>query len=139
MKVNLKKYITSIIGYGLVVAIIIVIVSVIAIFGGSIMTMFGFEFTSVKSIILFFIVVSILGFPLEILAKSLPKVMLSLNKISLPKAKILFVIMDTCSTAITMKIVDNKMDGVSATNLSILVISFIFAILSISDLKVNDD
>lgn len=47
--------------------------------------------------------------------------------------------MDTCSTAITMKIVDNKMDDVSATNLSILVISFIFAILSISDLKVNDD
>ena len=103
------------------------------------MTMFGFEFTSVKSIILFFIVVSILGFPLEILAKSLPKAMLSVNKISLLKAKIIFVIMDTCSTVITMKIVDNKMDGVSATNLSILVISFIFAILSISDLKVNDD
>lgn len=139
MKRNFKKNITCIFGYGLVVAIIIDIVSIIAIFGGSIMTMFGFEYTSVKSIILFFIVVSILGFPLETLAKSLPKAMLSINKISLIKAKILFVIMDTCSTAITMKIVDNKMDDVSATNLSILVISFIFAILSISDLKVNDD
>ena len=138
MKGNFKKNITYIFGYGLVVGIIIVIVSVIAIFGVSIMTMFGFKYSSVKSIILFFIIVYILGFPVEILAKSLPKVMLSLNKISLTKAKILFMILDTCSTAITMKVVDNKMNSVYATNLSILVISFIFAILSISDFNDND-
>ena len=54
---KLKKILEPIIGYGIVFIVLIAVISVIAILGGGIMRLFGFEYTSVKSIIIFFTIV----------------------------------------------------------------------------------
>ena len=54
--------------------IIVAIVSVIAIFGGALMKLFGFTYQSVGSIILFFVVSGILVFPIEMFVKAFPGV-----------------------------------------------------------------
>ena len=135
MRTNLKKIREPIIGYGIVFIVLIAVISVIAILGGGIMRLFGFEYTSVKSIIIFFTIVTIVGFPIETLALSFPKALLSLDKITIKLAKILFVILDTLSTMLTMSLIDYFMGSVSASDISIFVISFIIALLSMKDLN----
>ena len=125
---KLKKILEPIIGYGIVFIVLIAVISVIAILGGGIMRLFGFEYTSVKSIIIFFTIVTIVGFPIETLALSFPKALLSLDKITIKLAKILFVILDTLSTMLTMSLIDYFMGSVSASDISIFVISFIIAL-----------
>ena len=132
---KLKKILEPIIGYGIVFIVLIAVISVIAILGGGIMRLFGFEYTSVKSIIIFFTIVTIVGFPIETLALSFPKALLSLEKITIKLAKILFVILDTLSTMLTMSLIDYFMGSVSASDISIFVISFIIALLSMKDLN----
>ena len=132
---KLKKILEPIIGYGIVIIVLIAVISVIAILGGGIMRLFGFEYTSVKSIIIFFTIVTIVGFPIETLALSFPKALLSLDKITIKLAKILFVILDTLSTMLTMSLIDYFMGSVSASDISIFVISFIIALLSMKDLN----
>lgn len=132
---KLKKILEPIIGYGIVFIVLIAVISVIAILGCGIMRLFGFEYTSVKSIIIFFTIVTIVGFPIETLALSFPKALLSLDKITIKLAKILFVILDTLSTMLTMSLIDYFMGSVSASDISIFVISFIIALLSMKDLN----
>ena len=132
---KLKKILEPIIGYGIVFIVLIAVISVIAILGGGIMRLFGFEYTSVKSIIIFFTIVTIVGFPIETLALSFPKALLSLDKITIKLAKILFVILDTLSTMLTMSLIDYFMGSVSTSDISIFVISFIIALLSMKDLN----
>lgn len=132
---KLKKILEPIIGYGIVFIVLIAVISVIAILGGGIMRLFGFEYTSVKSIIIFFTIVTIVGFPIETLALSFPKALLSLDTITIKLAKILFVILDTLSTMLTMSLIDYFMGSVSASDISIFVISFIIALLSMKDLN----
>ncbi|AZV57636.1 YrvL family regulatory protein [Clostridium sp. AWRP] len=132
---KLKKLLKLIIGYGIVAIILIASISVVSIFGGGIMQLFGFKYYSIRSIILFFAIVAVVGFPIEIFALWLPKILLSLDKITMKLAKILFVILDTISTMLTMTLVDYFMRSVSASDTAILVISFLMAVSSTKDLE----
>ena len=103
------------------------------------MQFFGFRYNSVCDIILFFLISTIISLPINFIAEGLPKALLKLKKLNLYSARIIFVLLDTIATAIGMTIVDQCMPNVSATDISILVISFILAILSIKDIKENKE
>ena len=133
LKERIKKLCTAAIAYGLIVGIIVAIVAMIAYFGGAVMKVFGFEYESPGSIVLFFLFTAIAGFPAETIAKAFPRALLSLEKITVRGAKVLFVILDTAVTAVSMAIVDYFMDSVTATDASILAISLIWALLSRED------
>ena len=133
MKERIKKLCTAAIAYGLIVGIIVAIVAMMAYFGGAVMKVFGFEYESPGSIVLFFLFTAIAGFPAETIAKAFPRALLSLEKITVRGAKVLFVILDTAVTAVSMAIVDYFMDSVTATDASILAISLILALLSRED------
>ena len=133
LKERIKKLCTAAIAYGLIVGIIVASVAMIAYFGGAVMKVFGFEYESPGSIVLFFLFTAIAGFPAETIAKAFPRALLSLEKITVRGAKVLFVILDTAVTAVSMAIVDYFMDSVTATDASILAISLILALLSRED------
>ena len=133
LKERIKKLCTAAIAYGLIVGIIVAIVAMIAYLGGAVMKVFGFEYESPGSIVLFFLFTAIAGFPAETIAKAFPRALLSLEKITVRGAKVLFVILDTAVTAVSMAIVDYFMDSVTATDASILAISLILALLSRED------
>ena len=64
-------------GFLVLVGILVFIVSWVALFGGSLMKMFGFTYQSIGSIILFFTISGILAFPIELFVKAIPKVLFS--------------------------------------------------------------
>lgn len=131
----MKKRLGDFIGFTICVAIILGIVFVIALGGGFIMKIFGFRYESVGKIILFFLIFGIVGFPMEVFAQALPNALLSLNRISLGNAKVLYVFLDITATTIAMAVVDHFMESVSASLLSILVIAFLFAVTSLDEIK----
>jgi len=135
MKEKLKELAGALLGYSVVAVVILAVIAAIAVVSGSIMRLFGFEYRSVWSIILFFIIVMIVGFPLEVLSSALPAIFADLGRCTHRQAVALYVIMDTLFSAVSMAVTDHFMDSVSASDLSILVISFLFAVTSIKDFK----
>ena len=104
---KIKNIIGKFIGFLIIVGIIVAIVSIIAIFGGALMKLFGFTYQSVGSIILFFVVSGILGFPIELFVKAIPKVLFShFKKINELEAKIMFVVLDTLLSMVMFSTVD---------------------------------
>lgn len=114
--------------------IIIAVVSVVAIFGGALMKLFGFTYKSVGSIVLFFVISGILAFPIELFVKAIPKVLFShFKKITAIEAKVLFVVLDTLLSMLMMSIVDYFIKSVSATSLSLFMVSLVMALLCMND------
>lgn len=115
--------------------IFLAVLSIIALIGGSIMKIFGFQYESIGSIILFFIIATIMSFPLNLIAGAFPKALLKLGKINRQTAFILYLILDTIATSFGLKVVDYYMPTVSATNISIIIISLLFAFMGKDDFK----
>ena len=137
---KIKNIIGKFIGFLIIVGIIVAIVSIIAIFGGALMKLFGFTYQSVGSIILFFVVSGILGFPIELFVKAIPKVLFShFKKINELEAKIMFVVLDTLLSMVMFSTVDYFMKSVSATTISLFIVSLVMSLLCMNDVIENKD
>ena len=130
-KIDKEKIKTFLIGGTIFLAIL----SIIALISGSVMKIFGFQYKSIGSIILFFIIATIMSFPLNLIAGALPKALLKLGKINRQAAFITYLILDTLATSFGLKVVDYYMPTVSAKNISIIIISLLFAFMGKDDFK----
>ena len=137
LKEFFKKYKEKIITLLLFGVLFIIVLSILAFISGAIMKVFGFEYRSVGSIVLFFIIAAITSYPLGLIASAFPKALLSFNKVSTPTAIALYLILDTFATFWGLKITDYCMQTISAKDISIFVVSLIFALLGIGDIKKN--
>lgn len=135
----MKKRFGDFIGFVICAAILFGIIFVLALGSGFVMKIFGFRYESVGKILLFFLVFAIVGFPMEVVATAFPNALLSLDRISLINAKVLYIFLDTAATTIAMAIVDHFMASVSASLLSILVIAFLFAVTSLDEVKGREE
>ena len=137
---KIKNIIGKSIGFLIIVGIIVALVSVIAIFGGALMKLFGFTYQSVGSIILFFVISGILAFPIELFVKAIPKVLfLHFKKINELEAKIMFVVLDTLLSMVMFSTVDYFMKSVSATPISLFIVSLVMSLLCMNDVLENKD
>ncbi len=130
-KNNKEKLITFIVCGTIFVAVL----SVIALLSGVIMRLFGFRYQSIWSIILFFIIATVVSYPINLIAGGLPKALYKLKRISKNIAIILYLALDTIATCFGLMIVDYCMSTIFASDLSKLVISFILALPGIEDFK----
>ena len=115
--------------------IFLVVLSIIALISGSIMKIFGFQYKSIGNIVLFFIIATIMSFPLNLIAGAFPKALLKLGKINRQTAFIIYLILDTIATSFGLLVVDYYMPTLSATNISIIIISLLFAFMGEDDFK----
>ncbi len=107
------------------------VMSMIALVGGAVMSVFGFQYQSVGSLIFFFVIATIVSYPISLIADTLPKVLLHLGKISRGTAVPLYLLLDTIATAFGLSLVDYFMKSVSATDFSIVVVSMLLALISV--------
>lgn len=115
--------------------IFLVVLSIIALISGFIMKIFGFQYKSIGNIVLFFIIATIMSFPLNLIAGAFPKALLKLGKINRQTAFIIYLILDTIATSFGLLVVDYYMPTLSATNISIIIISLLFAFMGKDDFK----
>ena len=126
-----EKIITFILG----ALLIIVVLAIIAIFIGAIMRLLGFEYESVGGFILYFIIASVVSYPINLIAGALPKALLNLDRITREIAVCMYVLLDTIATFYGFYIVDYFMPSVSANTISLTVLALVFALFGISDVK----
>lgn len=126
-----KKAIIFIIG----IALIIAVLSIFAIFSASIMNLLGFEYDSIGSFILYFVIASFVSYPMNLIAGALPKALLKLKKISKQVAMFIYIVLDTVATSLGFYLVDISMSSVSSSIISIVVISMIFAVLGVNEIS----
>lgn len=137
---KIKERLGNVVGLLVIVGIIVAIISLIAIFGGALMKIFGFTYQSIGSIILFFVVTGIMAFPIELFVKAIPKELFShFKKIGAFEAKVIFVVLDTSVSMIMMSAVDYFMKSVSATLASLFVVSVVMALLCMNDVTESKD
>lgn len=134
MKKIFEKYfadsIARILAITFIVGIIAGVFLLVFSFCGVIMRFFGFEYHSVGSIFLFFVVVSILSFPIDLITETLPKVLLvEFQKINLWQARVLYIILNTLCSMICYSLVDYFMDSVHASDMAIFMVSFIISLI----------
>ena len=126
-----EKIITFIFG----ALLIIIVLAIIAIFSGAIMRLLGFEYESVGGFILYFIIASVVSYPINLIAGALPKALLNLDRITRDIAVCMYVLLDTIATFYGFYIVDYFMPSVSANTISLIVLALVFALFGISDIK----
>ena len=126
-----EKIITFILG----ALLIIVVLAIIAIFSGAIMRLLGFEYESIGGFILYFIIASVVSYPINLIAGALPKALLNLDRITREIAVCMYVLLDTIATFYGFYIVDYFMPSVSANTISLTVLALVFALFGISDIK----
>lgn len=126
-----EKIITFILG----ALLIIVVLAIIAIFSGAIMRLLGFEYESVGGFILYFIIASVVSYPINLIAGALPKALLNLDRITGEIAVCMYVLLDTIATFYGFYIVDYFMPSVSANTISLIVLALVFALFGISVIK----
>lgn len=126
----MKKFLTkdTIITFIICAAIFIGVLSIIALISSQEMRLFGFTYESVGSIILFFLIATLISFPLNLIAGALPKALYSLQRINKVNAFILYLTIDTVATSLGLMIVDYYMPSISASTISIIIISFLLAL-----------
>lgn len=134
-----KSYKDKIITFIICAAIFIGVLSIIALISSQVMRLFGFTYESVGSILLFFLIATLISFPLNLVAGALPKALYSLQRINKINALILYLALDTIATSLGLMIVDYYMKSVSASTISIIVISLLLALPGRDDFKDEPD
>lgn len=131
----MKKTVAAILGYLIMAALVLLVLAGVILGIVVLMRFFGFTYDSLGSLFLFFTVVMVLGFPLELVSKALPKALWGQGKLSFNQARGMFVLLDSLSTIIVMRIADEQMSGIYASNASVLVAALAMALLLMHDLN----
>ena len=119
----------------ILVSVLILIIFIGVAFSSTfVMKIFGFEFQSIKSVILFFAGVVILSIPLDLITKALPNVLLLRNKVSIPFAKLLYIFLDMIATILVMTLIDYYMDSISIRFVAIVIIGFLLSLPCVNDI-----
>ena len=134
MHVN-KRILTDVLDSFLVfLAAVILFIGAIAllcVFGGEVMRVFGFQYSSLRSVIEFFVIGAIISWPVSLAAEAIPKV-LCYDKRMIPKwmAVIMYVVLATFATALGLFAVDSHTTKVVANQPSIIAVSFLLALFN---------
>lgn len=126
-----KNKIANVTAILIIIGIILGVIALTAFFGSSIMIFFGFRYTSIWSLLLFFLIYGIIEFPIGLFSNNLPKVLKSYNIISNKQLPIIQIITNTISTTTIMVIIDEFMKSVYAPFQAILIFSFVMALFDL--------
>ena len=127
----LKDVLDSFLVFLVAVILFIGAIALMCVFGGEVMRVFGFQYSSLRSVIEFFVIGAIISWPVSLAAEAIPKV-LCYDKRMIPKwmAVIMYVILATFATALGLFAVDSHTTKVVANQPSIIAVSFLLALFN---------
>lgn len=130
-----KKRIVILVSCAVLAAGMMAVAASLGMPGDAVMRWFGASYEALSSMVLYVVFCGLLGFPVQILVKALPRALLMLHRISLKWAKVLLVVLDTAALFLLMLFADLLMDTVLVGYVIILLVSAVMAVLSTDDLE----
>lgn len=134
-----KKLLSNILGYGFILFVVLALILLFIFVFQGLFSLLGCKYTSLLSLFLYFILVMIISFPMELLSKGFPKALLELERINLKTAKLLYFILDTIASLLCMIFVDYLIEAVYMSDIALLILSVILSIITNSDLKKDNN
>lgn len=103
-------------------------IALLCLFGGEIMKCFGFSYSSLRGVMIFFVVGTIVSWPISLAAEAIPKVLCYDKKmIKKWQAFLMYVALATFATSVGLMVVDSYMTSVVANKTSIIAVSLLLA------------
>lgn len=130
-----KKRIVILVSCAVLAAGMMAVAASLGMPGDTVMRWFGVSCEALSSMVLYVLFCGILGFPIQILVKALPRALLMLHRISLGWAKVLLLVLDTVALFLLLLLVDLLMDTVLMGYVVLLLVAVVMAILSMDDLE----
>ncbi len=127
---KIKQWITPIFGYLVIIIAVLAVITVLALFGGVYMHLFGFQYETVASLVLYFILVSIISLPLESLSNFLTDILIRAG-IAKEAYGLFYIFFDVTTCFIAMSIVDYFMLSIVSTKLSILLFAITMSLITV--------
>lgn len=131
MKEHIQKLLAGLLGTGVLFLIVFGVFAVIALLGGNLMEWFGFHYDSVGQLLLYFLLGGLLEVPLDLFSTALPRVLYRLGKVNCWQGNLLYIPMDALFTIGVFWIIDQWMASVSATGLSLCILGFELALITL--------
>ena len=127
----LKDVLDSFLVFLAAVILFIGAIALLCVFGGEVMRVFGFQYSSSRSVTEFFVIGAIISWPVSLAAEAIPKV-LCYDKRLIPKwmAVVMYVVLATFATALGLFAVDSHTTKVVANQPSIIAVSFLLALFN---------
>ena len=131
MREKLKKLLGMVLGSGIIFLLLLGVSALIALFGGGLMELFGFQCDSMGQLLLYFLLGGLLGLPLDLFSAALPRALYRLEKVDRRQGNLLYIPLDTAFTFGAFWLADRWMDSVSATGLSLWLLGLGMALLTL--------
>ena len=128
MEEKIRKMLGVALGSTVMCLIVFGVFAVIALVGGNLMALFGFRYDGIGSLLLFFLLGAVVGLPLEVFSSAFPRALYAVGKISRWGAKALYNPLDSLFTMGSFWLIDQWMESVSATGLSLCIIGFCMSV-----------
>ena len=135
MKKKWKPLFRDLLGGGVLTLLIFGILAALALTGGILMDLLGFQYESFGSLLLYFLLVFLVGLPLDLVVSALPRTLVFLKRLSPATGQLLFIVLDILSTVLPMMLGDTLMEGVSASGTSILVAALLCTVSSLKEFQ----
>lgn len=128
MKEKLLKILGGVLGSLVLALVVLTPLVVIALLGGGLMRVFGLRYDSVGQLIFYFVAATLICLPLGPFSSGLPKALYRMGVVSRRGGNLLYIPLDTLCSYFSFRLADLLLPGVSATGLSIWMISFVLAV-----------
>ncbi len=115
------------------IVLILIVLSVFALLSSSVMRLLGFAYESTGSFIWYFIVASVVSYPLNLAGEALSETLFNFEEMPRKMTVGLYVLFDAATTFCGFSLVDYFMTSVSANTFSLLVLALVFALLGAGD------
>ena len=131
MKDKIKGFFSKLPSFGVTALVMVGLFLLVVGISGTVMRMFGFHYNSVGQLVLYFLLVELLGFPVDLLCQGLPRFLYKRGVASGRQINLFYIPLDTMCSMVVFWIGDQMMEGISATMLSLWIIAFLFAVLTL--------
>jgi len=131
LKEKIKAFFEKLPAFGTAALVMTGLFLVIVVISGTVMRVFGFHYDSVGQLVLYFLLVELLGFPVDLLCQGLPRLLYKRGVASGRQINLFYIPLDALCSMAVFWIGDQIVEGVSATMLSLWIIAFLFAVLTL--------
>lgn len=131
MREKIKQLLGDLLGSGVLLLTVLAVFAVVSFLGGNFMTLFGFSYESVGSLLLYFVAGELISLPLELVIVGMSQSLYRQGHVDRRQANLLYVPLDTMATIFAFWTADQLMPGVSASGLSLWMLGFCAAVITV--------
>lgn len=131
MREKIKQLLGDLLGSGVLLLTVLAVFAAVSFLGGNFMTLFGFSYESVGSLLLYFVAGELISLPLELVIVGMSQSLYRQGHVDRRQTNLLYVPLDTMATIFAFWTADQLMSGVSASGLSLWMLGFCAAVITV--------